>query len=281
MPSLSDQLRHKPISSVEAYWNARPCNIRHSQKPIGTKEYFDEVEAKKYFVEPHIPAFADFSAGKDRRVLEIGCGIGTATISFAKAGATVTAIDLSHKSVQITQQRATIYGLANKVTCYHGDAENLDQVIPPDQYDLVYSFGVIHHSPHPDKILQHAARFLKPGGTLKIMIYHRHAWKVLWILLSTGKGRFWRLAELIAEHSEAQTGCPISYTYTKQQARELIEQAGLVVTDVTVEHIFPYRIADYIQHRYVKEWYFRLIPTPLFHALEKKFGWHVCITATK
>src|SRR4051812_42278438 len=74
-----------PIGRVRDFWNARPCNIRHSPRPVGTREYFDDVERRKYFVEPHIPGFADFSAWKGRRVLEIGCGLGTDTVSFARA----------------------------------------------------------------------------------------------------------------------------------------------------------------------------------------------------
>src|SRR5947207_1828450 len=70
-----------PLERVREYWDQRPCNVRHSLKPPGTREYFDEVEARRYFVEPHIPAFADFGRWVGKRVLEIGCGIGTDTIA--------------------------------------------------------------------------------------------------------------------------------------------------------------------------------------------------------
>jgi 2-polyprenyl-3-methyl-5-hydroxy-6-metoxy-1,4-benzoquinol methylase len=83
------------ITRVKDYWDTRPCNIRHSPQPVGTKEYFDEVEARKYRVEPHIPAFAEFERWRGKRVLEIGCGIGTDTVNFARHGADVTSVDLS------------------------------------------------------------------------------------------------------------------------------------------------------------------------------------------
>jgi 2-polyprenyl-3-methyl-5-hydroxy-6-metoxy-1,4-benzoquinol methylase len=200
-----------PLERVQAYWDARPCNLRHSPKPVGTREYFDEVEARKYFVEPHIPAFADFPRWREKRVLEIGCGIGTDTINFARAGAQVTAIDLSPNSLEIARARAESFALLERIQFYRADAERLDAVLPVEPYDLVYAFGVIHHSPHPDRILAQLRGYLGPGGTLKLMIYHRHSWKVAGIVLGSGRGRFWRMQELVAKHSEAQTGCPVSY----------------------------------------------------------------------
>ena len=100
--------RHIPIEKVKEFWDRRPCNIRHSPKPVGTREYFDEVEARKYFVEPHIPRFAQFERWRGKKVLEIGCGIGTDTINFARHGAQVTAVELSEKSLEIAKKRAEV-----------------------------------------------------------------------------------------------------------------------------------------------------------------------------
>ncbi|HQH74657.1 MAG TPA: class I SAM-dependent methyltransferase, partial [bacterium] len=80
-------------------------------------------------------------------------------------------------------------------------------------------------------------------------------------------------------YSEAQTGCPVTYTYSRRQCREMLEQCGFQVSGIRVEHIFPYRIADYVEHRYVKEWYFRWMPEALFHGLEHRCGWHLCADA--
>jgi 2-polyprenyl-3-methyl-5-hydroxy-6-metoxy-1,4-benzoquinol methylase len=268
-----------PIDRVRDYWNRRPCNIRHSTRPPGSREYFDEVEQRKYFVEPDIPQFAEFARWRDKRVLEIGCGIGTDTMNFARNAASVTAVDLSEKSLEMARKRAEVYGLTGRIRFFHGSAEQLDQIMPPGTFDLIYSFGVIHHTPHPDRVLEQVRKYVRLGSTAKIMVYHRHSWKVFWILMTYGKGRFWRLPEIVARHSEAETGCPVTYTYTKRELRELLERHGFKVKQMQVEHIFPYRIRDYVQYRYVREWYFRWMPEPLFHALERRLGWHLCVTA--
>ena len=268
-----------PIDQVRDYWNRRPCNIRHSTRPPGSREYFDEVEQRKYFVEPHIPRFAEFARWRDKRVLEIGCGIGTDTMNFARNAASVTAVDLSERSLEMARKRAEVYGLTSRIRFFHGSAEQLDQIMPPETFDLIYSFGVIHHTPHPDRVLEQIRKYVRPGSTAKIMVYHRHSWKVFWILMTYGKGRFWRLPEIVARHSEAETGCPVTYTYTKRELRKLLERHRFKVKQMQVEHIFPYRIRDYVEYRYVKEWYFRWMPELFFHALERRLGWHLCVTA--
>lgn len=123
------------IEQVKDYWDRRPFNIRHSPKPASTKEYFEEVKARKYFVEPHIPGFAQFERWRGKKVLEIGCGIGTDTISFARSAAFVTAVELSEKSLE------------DSIPFYRGSAEELSTFLPIEPYDLIYSFGGFHQTP--------------------------------------------------------------------------------------------------------------------------------------
>lgn len=275
----SATFQQTPVEAVRDYWNRRPCNIRHSPAPVGSRRYFDEVRTRKYHVEPHIPRFAQFERWAGKRVLEIGCGIGTDTISFAQAGAHVTAVDLSEKSLDVAQERVRVYGLQDNVRFHHANAEQLASVVPVEAYDLVYSFGVIHHTPNPSNVLKQAKQYLRPGGTLKVMVYNRHCWKTWAIVLRHGKGRFWEFDRHVATHSEAQTGCPVTYTYSRTGGRKWIEAEGFEVTDLFVDHIFPYRVADYVKYQYVKEWYFRAMPQPLFRAMERAMGWHLCLTA--
>src|SRR4051794_34437811 len=144
----------RTIADVRNYWDSRPCNIRHSPKPVGSREYFDEVEARKYFVEPHIPGFADFDRWAGKRVLEVGCGIGTDSINFARAGARLTAVDLSSESLRLARQRADVMGVADRIDFVQANAEELASVLGDERFDLVYSFGVVHHTPHPERALE-------------------------------------------------------------------------------------------------------------------------------
>jgi 2-polyprenyl-3-methyl-5-hydroxy-6-metoxy-1,4-benzoquinol methylase len=274
---LSQFFEEIPLQNVKDYWNRRPCNIRHSQKPIGTREYFDEVEARKHFVEPHIPGFAQFDRWQGKKVLEIGCGIGTAMINFAKHGAQVTAVDLSDESLKLARQRSQVYGLQEQIKFYQGNAEELTQFVPVEPHDLVYSFGVIHHTPHPERVIEQIRSYTKPGSTIKLMLYYRYSWKVLWIILTYGKGQFWRMNELVARYSEAQEGCPVTYIYSRKEAKALLK--GFEVVEMQVDHIFSYYIPDYKQYKYTQVWYFRWMPAPLFRWLEQQFGWHLCVTA--
>ena len=103
-------------AAVLKFWDDRPCNIRHSDKPVGTKEYFEEVTRRKYFVEGHILELANFEAYLGKSVLEVGRGIGTAARSFMEAGADYTGIDVSPKSIELAQVRAKLFGLSGEIS---------------------------------------------------------------------------------------------------------------------------------------------------------------------
>lgn len=277
---MSSVFADVPTDRVREYWNRRPCNLRHSQAPVGSREYFDQVEARKYMVEPHIPGFAEHARWAGKRVLEIGCGLGTDTINFARAGASVTAIDLSSTSLELAQQRARVFDVADRITFLEADAERLSEYVKPEAYDLIYSFGVIHHSPHPERILDELRQhFVGPQSTVKLMVYHRHSWKVAALVLQEANGAWWRLDEAVAKQSEAQTGCPVTYSYSRRGFADVLGRHGFAVEQMFVDHIFPYRVKEYVQYRYVKAFPFNVLPESVTRALEQRFGWHLCVTA--
>lgn len=263
------------IKQVREYWNRRPCNIRHSPRPIGTLEYFDQVEAKKFFVESHIPSFAQFERWKGKKVLEIGCGIGTDSINFVRAGADLTVVDLSERSLELCKKRFDTYNL--KAKFYNGDSEELSSFVPVEPYDLIYSFGVIHHTPHPVKIFSEIKKYCRAETEIRIMLYSKWCWKVFWIIMSYGKGAFWRADKLVRTYSEAQTGCPVTHYYSFKGINTLMY--GFEIIDIRKDHIFPYRIDRYINYEYERVWYFRWMPKHLFRWFERHFGWHTLIVA--
>jgi SAM-dependent methyltransferase len=274
---MTQSFQQTSAERVREFWNRRPCNVRHSPKPVGTREYFDEVEARKYRVESHIPKFAEFERWRGKKVLEIGCGIGTDTVNFARHGADVTAIDLSDKSVEIATQRVAVYNLRERVRFYQGNAEELATIVPLSQYDLVYSFGVIHHSPHPEKIIAQLPAYMGPQSELRLMVYAKCSYKLFWIMKEEGVWDLSRSDELIARNSEAQTGCPVTYSYTFDGARTLL--APFEITRMQKAHIFTWDISAYRRFEYKKDAAWANVPDDLVASLEKELGWHLLVWA--
>ena len=252
------------IKDVRRFWNSRPCNIRHSNKEIGTKEYFDEVENRKYFVEPHIPNFADFENWNSKSVLEIGCGIGTDAVNFARAGAHYSGIELSEESLEIARKRFNIFGLVGNLQL--GDAENLESTNIGKNFDLIYSFGVLHHTPNIENALRSIRRLAYENSIIKIMVYAKNSWKQ--VMINAG-----------LDQPEAQFGCPIANSYSKDEISELLISNGLRPISLEQDHIFPYIIENYRNYEYIKHPWFQDMPDETFKVLEKSFGWHLLITA--
>lgn len=251
------------INEVKSFWDSRPCNVRHSKKEVGTKEYFDEVENKKFFVEPHIKSFSKFNEWNGKKVLEIGCGLATAGINFARYGADYTGVELSEESLALAQKRFEVYNQRGEF--YQGNAENLSDFLPEEKYHLVYSWGVIHHTPHPEKVIKEISKYLSKDGTFKLMMYASESWKNYMISIGL-------------DQPEAQYGCPIAYTYTEEEIHDLLSEDFDVIS-IERDHIFPYQIEPYKEGKYIKQPWFEVMPDEMFEILEKKLGWHLLITA--
>ncbi len=266
-----------PLERVRDYWNRRPCNLRHSKKEVGSREYFDEVEARKYFVEPHIPAFADFARWKGKRVLEIGCGLGTDTINFARAGAEVVALDYSDVSLDLASKRAWNFGLSDRIRFVHGNAEDLTSLVPAGPYDLIYSFGVLHHTPHPEKAIERIRSLMGSGSELRMMVYAKISYKVLWLMHTEGPWEIGSLDPLIATNSEAQTGCPVTYSYTRRGLDRLLP--GFTIEEARKAHIFTWDIEHYVKHEYVADRAWQGVSPEELAEWEEELGWHWLVKA--
>src|SRR5437016_846108 len=154
---------------VRAFWQAHPCGAKFSEAEIGTREFFELVEAHRYATEWHIPEAANFAGARGLRVLEIGCGMGIDGAQFAKTGAEYTGVDLTDAAIELARKRFEVAGLRGEFRV--ADAENLD--FTDGSFDLIYSHGVLHHTPDTARTVREIHRVLKPGGRAIVMLYHR------------------------------------------------------------------------------------------------------------
>lgn len=215
---------------VHDFWNEASCGESLYLPEIGRAGYESQAQTR-YALEPYILDFARFDEAKGKRVLEIGVGLGADHQKFAEAGAELYGIDLTERAVEHTQNRLHVFGLSSILSI--GDAENLD--FSNDSFDLVYSWGVLHHSPDTPKAIADVWRVLKHGGTAKIMIYHK--WSMvglmLWIRYALLTLHPWLpFAEIYARYLES----PGTKAYSAADARQLFSAFSNVQIRTVLTH---------------------------------------------
>ena len=176
-------------AQVREYWNSHPCGTQFTDVEWGSKEFFDEVERFRYDTQPFMERIVGFKKFAGKTLLEVGCGLGTDLLEFAKGGAIVTGVDLTPQSIELVKKRFALADIP--VDARVSDAEHLP--FGDNSFDVVYSFGVLHHTPNTQQAIDEVYRVLKPGGKIVIMLYHKnslHVWLgiplyLLWKFLQT------------------------------------------------------------------------------------------------
>jgi SAM-dependent methyltransferase len=257
------------LKKIKEYWNRQPCNINHSKKKFLTKEYFKEVKKKKYFVEKHIPTFAEFNKYKNKNILEIGCGIGTDAIEFIKNKNKYIGIDYSDRSLEICKIRVSKYRLEKYKPVFMLDnCETLNNIKKlKKKFDLIYSFGVIHHTPNMQNCFDAIYKIADKNTEIKIMVYAKNSYKKF--LLQDTNYRY-----------EAQKGCPVVHTVNDNDINNLVRNKFKIVEKYQ-DFIFPYKIKPYKSGKFIKVDHFKVMPKKIFNLLSKNVGEHMLLRLKK
>ena len=267
-------LDEKKIRAREQ-WGQDPCGSNHGREhEFGSREFFDQVERHRYSeYAPWMPRLMEFEQFRDARLLEVGCGMGTDLLQFARGGARCVGIDLTPRSIEISRHRFRLYGAGGDFMI--SDGERLP--FHDESFDVVYSNGVLHHTPDTVGAIREVHRVLRPGGVAKVMLYHRNSLNY-WVevVLRHGvlgaeflRGRSTQeIMSRVIEYSD-HGGRPLVKVYSRRQARELFK----LFKDVTVE-VEQLRRAEL---RFLAP----LVSESMLDRLRKQIGWNVIVTAVK
>jgi ubiquinone/menaquinone biosynthesis C-methylase UbiE len=245
---------------VRQFWERQPCGTEQSvienASPL-SREWFEKVENHRYNVEPFIHSVAQFTRHRGKRLLEVGVGAGTDHLQWARAGTKCFGVDLTDAAITTTRERLALYGLTS--TLQRVDAEILP--FPDASFDVVYSWGVIHHSNQPKAIISEIRRVLRPGGVFIGMLYGRYSPLVakLWLRHALGKGRPWRsFADVLWHHMESVG----TKAYTQKEVRGLLDEFRHVELQ---RFITPYDTSRF--------------PKAISKFFPDSWGWNVCFHA--
>jgi ubiquinone/menaquinone biosynthesis C-methylase UbiE len=161
------------IEKIQDYWNHRIHDLEMTDQPVGTKAFFDDLDDYRFDKLHYLPQLVDFASFKDRRLLEVGCGIGTDLVRFAKGGARVTGVDLAQSAIDLARRNFELNGVAaEELRVANGEA----LPYPDASFDVVYGHGVIQYTADPEQLIRECHRVLRPGGTAIFMVYNRVSW---------------------------------------------------------------------------------------------------------
>lgn len=244
-------------AEVTRYWNEHIHDLAMTPHPVGTREFFDDLERYRYEKLHYLPRLVDFGGYAGRRVLEVGCGIGTDLVRFAGGGASVTGIDLSETAVSLARANVEFHEVAGRVELFVGNAEALP--FPDASFDVVYGHGVVQYTVNPNLLVSECRRVLAPGGVAIFMVYNRLSWLNL---LSQVMG-------VDLEHVDA----PVLRKYSIGELRQLL--AGFDDVRIVPER-FPVKSR---LHGGWKGALYNGLFVGVFNALPRawvrRFGWHL------
>jgi SAM-dependent methyltransferase len=256
-------------------WSEDPCGAVYGREhEFGTREFFDEVERHRYHeYAPWMPEVMGFNEFAGARLLEVGCGMGTDLLQFARGGARVTGVDLTPRSIEISSRHLALYGFVGDFAIT--DGENLP--FASKSFDVVYSNGVLHHTPDTAGAVGEVHRVLRPGGQARVMLYHRGSlgyWGEIIVRHGILKGELLRgssPADIMSKYVEFNEGGgnPLVKVYSRREARQLFSMFG----EVKVQVAQLTRPEFYVLGR--------MIPEGMFQRLQRSIGWNVIITARK
>jgi ubiquinone/menaquinone biosynthesis C-methylase UbiE len=266
---------------VREHWERETAGVRYGEGQ-DTREFYQAIEDWRYSLEPYIPEFAQFQIYQGKKILEIGVGAGTDFSQFLSHGARATGVDLTAASIQHTARR--LEALGHSKDSFHlsqADTENLP--FSDNSFDLVYSWGVLHHTPDTPRAFAEARRVLKPGCYLRAMVYHVPSWTgwLLWVRHSLLRGKpFLSPRMCIYRYLES----PGTHSYTAGEADTMVQNQGFAEIDIKTE-LGPSDLPTIrASHRYQGRAY-RLIwflyPRWLVRRLGRRFGLYLLITAKK
>jgi SAM-dependent methyltransferase len=211
------------LAPVRDWWDANVCGSQNTDEARYTREYFAEIERHRYGQEPFIHSFAQFTCHRGERVLEVGVGAATDFTQWVRAGALATGVDLTPAANPPARRRLALEGLeADDLRV--GNAEALP--FADDTFDVVYSWGVIHHSQSIENALREIVRVTRPGGVCKLMLYHRRSLcaAYVWLKWALLRGRPWRsISWCLANHVES----PGTKAVTRGEVRGMLRRAGV------------------------------------------------------